>query len=196
MSVHGGILKRREKELLEKAKEVFSERGFHKASVSDIVNSMGIARGTFYIYFRNKDHIYRKVLEQLVSEISSCLKVIDSERYPLVQLRQNLKDVFDLIMKDKELAKIVIYHPYKVNNSFDQILENFFESVKGLIRKALIRGIKLNFIRDCDVEIVSSLILGSFIQIVKDIVKGNLKEKDIDKVVDEMLFLTLKGLVR
>ncbi len=189
-------MKSRERELINKAKEVFSKRGFYGTSVSDIVNSMGIARGTFYIYFRNKDHIYKRVLEHLVSEISSCLKVIDNEEYPLVQLRQNLRDVFNLALKDKELATIVIFHPYGVNKSFDEILEKFFKNVNMLIKRALIRGIKLNFIRNCDVDIVSSLIMGSFLQVIRDIVTGNLREKDVDKVVDEMLSLMFRGLVR
>jgi AcrR family transcriptional regulator len=42
---------------------VFSEKGYHLASVSDIVEHAGIARGTFYQYFDNKRHVKETSVE-------------------------------------------------------------------------------------------------------------------------------------
>ena len=44
----------RRAQILQKAKEVFAERGYHNASISEIILRAGIARGTFYLYFRTK----------------------------------------------------------------------------------------------------------------------------------------------
>lgn len=47
--------KRQKKEsLLDSAFQLFTKNGFHKTSISDIVASAGVAKGTFYLYFKDK----------------------------------------------------------------------------------------------------------------------------------------------
>ena len=40
--------------LLQTAFELFTEKGFAKTTISDIVNRAGLAKGTFYLYFKDK----------------------------------------------------------------------------------------------------------------------------------------------
>ena len=40
--------------ILQSAKTVFIEKGYHNTSISDIIRQTGLARGTFYLYFQNK----------------------------------------------------------------------------------------------------------------------------------------------
>ena len=42
-------------DLIAAAMTVFSEKGVSAASVDDIVQSAGVAKGTFYLYFATKD---------------------------------------------------------------------------------------------------------------------------------------------
>jgi len=185
--------KERERELLLKAKTLFSEKGFYRTSVSDIVESLGIARGTFYLYFRNKDDIYRRVLEKLVNEISSSLKVLPEDS-PLEQLRENLKSVFTLMVRDRDLAKLIFYHPYQLNPQFDEVVNSFFNSVKFLIERALIRGIEMGIVRECNVKIIAPAIMGAFVEVGKELVEGKILG-DVDRIVEEILQLGLKGLL-
>ena len=43
--------------ILDAAGKVFSRRGFHQATVSEIAGTAGVADGTIYLYFKNKDDI-------------------------------------------------------------------------------------------------------------------------------------------
>ena len=43
--------------LLESAFSLFIDHGFNKTSISDIVNQAGVAKGTFYLYFKDKYEI-------------------------------------------------------------------------------------------------------------------------------------------
>ena len=40
--------------LLDSAFQLFIEHGFSKTSISDIVHNAGVAKGTFYLYFKDK----------------------------------------------------------------------------------------------------------------------------------------------
>ena len=53
---------RKTKKLLEICKKEFEEKPIFEASVSDIVNALGIARGSFYQYFENLEECFFTIL--------------------------------------------------------------------------------------------------------------------------------------
>jgi AcrR family transcriptional regulator len=192
VSVQEGELKKREEEILSRAKALFSKKGFHSLTVSDIVDSLGIARGTFYLYFKNKDDVYRRVLEETVSEIGKRLKRLPLDR-PLEQLRENLLSILKLIEDDRETARLIFYHPYRLNPEFDSILEDFYGKVLNLIERALLRGMEMGIVRECNVSVVSRAILGAFIEVGKGILEGEIGAAE--EAVDELLSFGLRGLL-
>ncbi len=185
-------MKKREEEILVRAKSLFSKRGFHSLTVSEIVDSLGIARGTFYLYFKNKDDVYRRVLERTVQEIEKNFKVLPLER-PLEQLRRNLLSVLKLIEEDRETASLIFYHPYKLNSEFDEILEEFYGKVLSLIEGALLKGMEMGIVRECNVKVVSRAIFGAFVEVGKGLLKGELQSAE--EAVDELLSFGLRGLL-
>jgi AcrR family transcriptional regulator len=58
-------------ELLEAAARVFAEKGVSRATVSDITEAAGVAKGTFYLYFDSKDHLLGGLKERFVDQILS-----------------------------------------------------------------------------------------------------------------------------
>jgi AcrR family transcriptional regulator len=51
--------------LLEAAEQVFTELGYHDASIVKIAEAAGVAPGTFYIYFAGKQEIFDELVEDL-----------------------------------------------------------------------------------------------------------------------------------
>ncbi len=49
------------------ARILFYTRGFENTSISDIVNKVGVAEGTFYYYFSSKQAILEAVVEELIA---------------------------------------------------------------------------------------------------------------------------------
>jgi len=56
--------------------ELFAERGYHDTSISHIIESASVARGTFYQYFKSKREICEDLLDQLFEEVSSSVSPI------------------------------------------------------------------------------------------------------------------------
>lgn len=54
--------------ILESAREVFTTMGYGAASVRDIVRPTGLATGTFYNYFPDKESVFRELVEGIVGE--------------------------------------------------------------------------------------------------------------------------------
>jgi AcrR family transcriptional regulator len=59
----------REAEILEAARQVFARRGFADASMEDIAQAAGLAKGTIYLYYASKRELYRAALRAGLVEL-------------------------------------------------------------------------------------------------------------------------------
>ncbi len=67
----------RKKQILECAKKLFAKKGYYQTQISDIQHEAGVARGTIYQYFKNKDDIFKTLLENLHTQMRD---IISSNR--------------------------------------------------------------------------------------------------------------------
>ena len=61
--------KKKENSLLNTAFDFFTTKGFSKTSISDIVKDAGVAKGTFYLYFKEKYDIRNKLISHKSSQL-------------------------------------------------------------------------------------------------------------------------------
>ena len=61
--------KHKEDSLLNTAFKFFTTKGFSKTSITDIVDDVGVAKGTFYLYFKDKYDIRNKLVSHKSSQI-------------------------------------------------------------------------------------------------------------------------------
>lgn len=58
----------RRSEILDAAERLFGAKGFEKATVIDILDAAGIAKGTFYYYFKSKEEVLDALIDKRVTE--------------------------------------------------------------------------------------------------------------------------------
>jgi AcrR family transcriptional regulator len=61
--------KQKENAIFTSAYELFTTKGFDKTAINDIVKKAGVAKGTFYLYFRDKNHILDSIILKKTSTI-------------------------------------------------------------------------------------------------------------------------------
>lgn len=61
------------KKIIEAAHLFFSEKGYEKTSVNDIINRLGISKGAFYHYFRSKDEVLDEIIMVYTTEVVEML---------------------------------------------------------------------------------------------------------------------------
>src|SRR5256884_4276727 len=59
------------RKLLDAGVEIFAQRGFHAARVDDIVKLAKTWHGTFYLYFSNKEELFRALAQEVAGEMIS-----------------------------------------------------------------------------------------------------------------------------
>jgi AcrR family transcriptional regulator len=57
--------------LLDAGMQVLRERGYHAARVDDVVRRAGVSHGTFYLYFANKEDLFRALALQCAEEMTA-----------------------------------------------------------------------------------------------------------------------------
>jgi TetR/AcrR family fatty acid metabolism transcriptional regulator len=57
--------------ILRAATSVFAEKGFFNAKVADIAKAAGVADGTVYLYFKNKDDVLHSIFDRAMDEFIS-----------------------------------------------------------------------------------------------------------------------------
>ena len=58
-----------QEQLLQAAREVFEQKGYQAATVGAITSAANIAHGTFYLYFRNKEDAFGRVMQEVTDEL-------------------------------------------------------------------------------------------------------------------------------
>lgn len=175
--------------IIKAAAKEFAEKGFYNTQISHIVESAGVARGTFYIYFKSKEEVFEEILKKVVEDLKERIKPVDISRDPVEQVKENVKRVIDYALENRELAKIILFRSCEPN--YAKIIDCFFEDVVNLISRSLEEGIKLGILKPHDTEVVARVILGGVKEVIKSLICK--EEVDSEKVADELLKFCLGG---
>lgn len=189
----------RRAQLLQSAKTVFSQSGYHTASIADIIERAGVARGTFYCYFDSKRQIFDQILDDLLQDIDRQIALIEVSPFapsPMVQLRANLERVLALMLEDRHLVQILLYQAAGLDRDGRQKLDGFYRSVLDRIEAALRMGIAMGLVRPGNVPITAAGILGAIQGIVAQTAARADDGHDLDLIVDEILEFGLHGVLK
>lgn len=66
----------RRREIIETSERLFLEVGYAKCSVDMIIREIGVAKGTFYYYFKSKEEILGAIVERTISGIEEMAKAV------------------------------------------------------------------------------------------------------------------------
>ena len=76
----------RKNEILDTAEQLFASKGFDNTSTNDIINMIGIARGTLYHHFKSKEDILDSVIDRISeSLIRNAKKIAEDKSIPLLE---------------------------------------------------------------------------------------------------------------
>ncbi len=85
---------RRQQEILEAAREVFFEKGIHRATMDDVAAQAEISKGTVYLYFQSKESILAHLLLEGLSILLSQLEAAYAPQEPL-SAEQHLRQLVE-----------------------------------------------------------------------------------------------------
>lgn len=100
----------KEKDILDAAITVFGRHGYAKATIHHIADGAGVGTGTVYLYFRNKEKILLRILEQVWQELCGMVVAIreKTEMDPSGKMLAVIDVVFGYFASNPLLARVFI----------------------------------------------------------------------------------------
>ncbi len=120
--IKDAVTQARQRQILEAAVTVFAEKGYHRATIKDIARTAGVADGTIYNYFKNKQDVMLNIVQQmaevdqLMENVEQAVQILTPAQLlgmvfqnRLRMLKKNLpltRAIFPQIITDPELNQI------------------------------------------------------------------------------------------
>jgi TetR/AcrR family fatty acid metabolism transcriptional regulator len=109
MTVHSAAERTGDKRdrILSAAERTFARHGFFAAKVSDVAKEAGVADGTIYLYFKNKDDLLISVFERRMHEVNERLRAAIANKPPREQLRAFIRMYLQLVHDEPAAAEVL-----------------------------------------------------------------------------------------
>ncbi len=105
----------RRNEILDAADELFGQKGFAGTSTNDILEKVGIARGTLYYHFKSKEDIMDALIERYnVSVLSSAKKIAEDKS---ISVNERIIRVVTALNISGGNGREIIEHMHKPQNA-------------------------------------------------------------------------------
>lgn len=186
----------RETEILAAAYVIFSEKGFEKAAVSEIAKSAGVAEGTIYKYFANKQDLLARVIggfyQKLIDNTESSLVGIKGVEN---QLRVVITRHIQTFFEDLGICRLLLQEVRPLNNyphsEMHQLTKRYSEILLKVIEDAIARG---EIRQGVSPQTIRDMIFGCLEHTGWNVLALKKSPVDREKLTDEIISITLNGL--
>ncbi len=105
-------------EFLKTAQQLFFQQGYEKTTVNNIIDTMGVAKGTFYHYFASKKDLLDKLVFQFSQQTLEAVKTIlkKSGLNAVDKMHLIFNAIGDLKVKNLDLMKFLMQTMYSDDN--------------------------------------------------------------------------------
>ena len=99
---------RKKRRILEAATELFIQQGYRKTSIDEVARRAGVAKGTVYLYFKNKTEllVHAIALEKM-RYVGDVMAILKQEMPARERLREYLKGAFVLVVRMPLVSKMM-----------------------------------------------------------------------------------------
>lgn len=154
-------MENKRKLILEIGEKIISEKGYTKTTIEEITKKAKIAKGTFYIYFKNKEEFFPSIIEealdQLIKEIKRETDKIDDF---FGKMKKGIEMYFSYFEKRYSLFKILIQEkPFLKRKEFINFWERFFNKW-DFIKKGIENAIKEKKLKEIEPDDIIYSLLG------------------------------------
>jgi AcrR family transcriptional regulator len=108
----------RKHEILTTAQQFFFQKGYESTSIQDIIDELGIAKGTFYHYFHSKTDLLDQLMDSITDEMYAVLTpILQSDRTALDKLHAIFREGTAFKMTNAEVFIIMLKVMFKDENT-------------------------------------------------------------------------------
>lgn len=191
------ILKRNKpkyKQIIDAAVTVIAENGYHQSQVSKIAKRAGVADGTIYLYFENKEDILISVFrEKMGLFIEKMEKAIQSKETASEKLFVLIENHFNILSNDRHLATVTQLELRQSNKALRKRINEVLKDYLQIIDHIICHGQEnQEFASQLNLRLVRQMIFGTMDETVTTWVM-NEQKYDLVSLAPQVHELLLQG---
>ena len=182
-------------QILEAAIKVFARQGFYQSTVAQIAKEAGVADGTIYLYFKNKNDILvqffnyktKQVFDSFRTEVARADSSLDKLRF---LIRRHLKE----FQGNREMAVVYQVETHQNSRLAETQIREMSKMYRDLISEIVEQGQQEGTIRrDLYVGLVKRFIIGAVDEVINTWLHSD-GEYDLVSMADPLVELFIKGI--
>jgi len=133
--------------ILAAALDEFSARGFEAARLDDVARRAGVAKGTIYLYFRDKETLFQELVRAMLTPVIGTIEAMSAANLPLAVLADRIVELFVREVYEtrrKDVIRLIISEgrrfPKLAEFYYREVLARIITAVRSLLRHAAERG--------------------------------------------------------
>ena len=137
----------RREAILAAALDEFASRGFEAARLDDVARRAGVAKGTIYLYFRDKESLFQELIRTMLTPLVGTIEALGQSDVPLPMLADRIADLFVREVYEtrrKDVVRLMISEgrrfPKLAEFYYREVLSRIIAAVRSLLRRAAARG--------------------------------------------------------
>ena len=137
----------RREAILSAALAEFSARGFAATRLDDVARRAGVAKGTIYLYFRDKEALFQELIRAMLTPLVGIIEALQKADVPMPVLADRIVDVFvrDIFETPrKDVIRLMILEgrrfPKLADFYYREVLSRIMTAMRVLLSRAAERG--------------------------------------------------------
>jgi len=184
--------------IIQAAVNVFAEKGFYNSKVSDVASKAGVADGTIYNYFKNKDDLliclFEKKMDQILNRFNMELADIPD---PIEKMQKFLRIYFDIIREDQELAEVFQVELRQSDKFLKDYHNQKFLDYLNIIADILSTGVQNSFFRpDLNIDVMKIMVFGAIDEVARQWILGAHVKYSLEEAAAQVSQIIIDGLLR
>lgn len=183
------------KQIIDAAVVVIAENGYHHAQVSKIAKQAGVADGTIYLYFKNKEDILISLFEEKMGQFVRSIrnKMVEKEN-TIEQLEVLIRSHFQMLAEDHHLAIVTQLELRQSNKDIRLKINKVLKEYLLLVDEVLHNGVETGLLsQDLDIRLARQMVFGTIDEVATTWVINDQKY-DITKLAPGIHSLIVNGL--
>src|SRR2546430_1506823 len=137
----------RRESILAAALEEFSASGFAATRLDDVARRAGVAKGTIYLHFRDKESLFQELVRTMLSPVVGTLEAARTADLPARAVAEAIADLFVreiLTTRRKDVIRLIIAEgprfPKLAEFYYREVIERVTAAMRALMTRAVARG--------------------------------------------------------
>jgi len=160
-------------EFVDTARKLFTERGIEATSVDDIVGAAGVAKGTFYLYFKSKAELVTQVVSALLDDLESRISraLSGAPQDAPTKLRLVIKTQVEFVLENRKLAALLWSdRPADVT---DDMRDKAAGVTSALYERIIRTGMLQANYREVDARLAAAVLSGILAVLVREVLDAD-----------------------